>query len=91
MPNISIKRRHKLDPKHARAAAQRIAKDLNKRFGLICQWDGDEVRFDGVGVSGNITPEWQVTGGVRYWVETPDGGPTGWGARLFVTYLFPKG
>lgn len=33
----------------------------------------------------------QLTGGVRYWAETPDGGPTGWGARLAVTYLFPKG
>ena len=54
MPNISIKRRHKLDPKHARAAAQKIAKDLNKRYGLICQWDGDDVTFDGVGVSGNM-------------------------------------
>jgi putative polyhydroxyalkanoate system protein len=54
MPNISIKRRHKLDAKHARAAAQKIAKDLNKRYGLICQWDGDDVTFDGVGVSGNM-------------------------------------
>ena len=40
--------------KSARAAAQKIAKDLNKRYGLICQWDGDEVTFDGVGVSGNM-------------------------------------
>jgi len=54
MPNISIKRRHKLDPKHARSAAQKVAKDLNKRFGIICQWEGDEVTFDGVGVSGNM-------------------------------------
>jgi putative polyhydroxyalkanoate system protein len=54
VPNISIKRRHKLDAKQARAAAQKIAKDLNKRFGLICQWDGDDVTFDGVGVSGNM-------------------------------------
>jgi putative polyhydroxyalkanoate system protein len=54
MPSISIKRRHKLDAKRARTAAQKIAKDLNKRYGLICQWDGDEVTFDGVGVSGNM-------------------------------------
>lgn len=33
----------------------------------------------------------QLTGGVRYWADSPDGGPTGWGARLGVTYLFPKG
>ena len=54
MPNISIKRRHKLEPKKAHAAAQKIAKDLHKRFGIICQWDGDNVAFDGVGVTGNM-------------------------------------
>ena len=32
----------------------------------------------------------QLTGGARYWADTPEGGPDGWGARLAVTYLFPK-
>lgn len=32
----------------------------------------------------------QLTGGVRYWADGPDAGPDGWGARLVVTYLFPK-
>lgn len=32
----------------------------------------------------------QLTGGLRYWADTPEGGPDGWGARLAVTYLFPK-
>ena len=27
--------------------------------------------------------------GVRYWAETPEGGPHGWGARAIVTFLFP--
>jgi hypothetical protein len=27
--------------------------------------------------------------GVRYWVDGPDSGPQGWGARLVVTLLFP--
>jgi len=54
MPTISIKRRHKLDPKKAHAAAQRIAKDLHKRYGIICQWDGDNVAFDGVGLTGSM-------------------------------------
>jgi hypothetical protein len=32
-----------------------------------------------------------VQGGVRYWVDTPDGiGPEGWGFRLQLTLLFPK-
>jgi hypothetical protein len=32
----------------------------------------------------------QLTGGVRYWADSPEEGPDGWGARLVVTYLFPK-
>jgi hypothetical protein len=31
-----------------------------------------------------------VGGGARYWAESPDGGPHGWGARFVVTLLFPK-
>ena len=29
-------------------------------------------------------------GGVKYYAESPDGGPQGWGARLVFTLLFPK-
>ena len=32
----------------------------------------------------------QITGGVRYWVESPSTGPEGLGARLQLTLLFPK-
>ena len=28
--------------------------------------------------------------GARYWVETPDTGPDGWGLRAQLTLLFPK-
>jgi hypothetical protein len=28
--------------------------------------------------------------GARYWADSPDGGPKGWGARFVVTFLFPK-
>ena len=28
--------------------------------------------------------------GARYWLDSPDGGPEGWGARFQVTFLFPK-
>ena len=31
-----------------------------------------------------------VGAGVRYWAESPDSGPHGWGARAVVTLLFPK-
>jgi hypothetical protein len=29
-------------------------------------------------------------GGVRYWADSAPGGPSGWGARVLVTFLFPK-
>ena len=31
-----------------------------------------------------------VGGGLRYWADSPDGGPHGWGSRLIFTLLFPK-
>ena len=33
----------------------------------------------------------QLTGGLRYWAETPATGPSGWGFRFAVTLLFPEG
>jgi hypothetical protein len=32
----------------------------------------------------------QLSGGLRYWVHSPDEGPKNWGARLSITFLFPK-
>ena len=32
----------------------------------------------------------QVTVGARYWADSPEGGPEDWGARLQLTFLFPK-
>jgi hypothetical protein len=32
----------------------------------------------------------QVGGGIRYWMESPDSGPEGWGIRLQFTLLYPK-
>ena len=54
MPTISIQRRHKLDHKKAKAAAQKIAKDLHQRFDLECTWDGDNVAFQRPGLSGDM-------------------------------------
>lgn len=31
-----------------------------------------------------------LTAGVRYWAESPDSGPDGWGFRTAITLLFPK-
>jgi len=32
----------------------------------------------------------QIGGGVRYWVESPDSGPKGWGFRLNFVLVYPK-
>jgi len=32
----------------------------------------------------------QIGAGVRYWADSPDNGPEGWGGRLQLTFLFPK-
>lgn len=32
-----------------------------------------------------------IQGGVRYWAESPQGGPEGWGFRGQLTFLFPTG
>jgi len=54
MPTISIKRRHKLDQKRAKAAAEKIARDLKKRFELAYEWEGDHIAFERPGVSGSL-------------------------------------
>lgn len=32
----------------------------------------------------------QLQAGARYWADSPDSGPHGWGARVTATFLFPK-
>lgn len=32
----------------------------------------------------------QLMAGPRYWAASPDAGPDGWGARIGITFLFPK-
>jgi hypothetical protein len=31
-----------------------------------------------------------IGAGVRYWAESPTGGPQDWGFRLNLTFLFPR-
>jgi len=54
MPSIAIKRRHGLDQKRAKAAAEKIARDLNKRFNLEYAWEGDHIAFERPGLSGTL-------------------------------------
>ena len=32
-----------------------------------------------------------IGAGVRYWADSPDTGPEGWGGRAVLTFLFPTG
>ena len=55
MATISIARKHTLSHKKARAAAEKIAKDLNKRFDLDYEWNGERIEFERTGVSGHMS------------------------------------
>jgi putative polyhydroxyalkanoate system protein len=54
MAVISIARKHKLSHRKARDAADKIARDLKKRFALDYAWEGDDVAFERPGVSGRM-------------------------------------
>jgi putative polyhydroxyalkanoate system protein len=54
MPTISIARKHSLSHKKAKDVAEKIAKDLNKRFDLDYEWEGDHVNFSRPGVTGRM-------------------------------------
>jgi putative polyhydroxyalkanoate system protein len=55
MPTISITRKHGLPQKKAKTAAEKIAKELQKRFGLDYAWNGDKIEFERPGVSGTMS------------------------------------
>jgi len=52
MATISIERPHHLPQQQAKALAERVARDFEKRFDLDWHWEGDDVRFRRTGVSG---------------------------------------
>jgi putative polyhydroxyalkanoate system protein len=54
MSTISIARKHSLSHKRAKVVAEKIAKDLNKRFDLDYEWEGDHVNFARPGVTGRM-------------------------------------
>ncbi len=57
MADISIVHEHKLTPKKAREAAQKVADAIADEYGLACEWDGDVLRFERSGVQGQLTLE----------------------------------
>ena len=55
MADIDIRRAHNLGLEAARAAADRMADKLGKKFDLKGDWDGDVLRFERPGVTGSLT------------------------------------
>ena len=52
MATISVSKVHHLNHAKAKGVAEKMAKDLHKRFELRCTWDGDECRFERSGLTG---------------------------------------
>ena len=55
MATINLARKHTLSHKKAKAAAEKIAKDLNKRYDLAYAWNGDRIEFERPGVTGHMS------------------------------------
>ena len=55
MADIDIRRAHHLGHAAARAAADRMAEHLGRKFDLKGDWDGDVLRFQRPGVTGSLT------------------------------------
>ena len=54
MADIDIRRRHDLGLEGARAAADRMAGELARRFDLRGTWDGNAMRFERPGLKGTL-------------------------------------
>ena len=54
MAHIAIAKKHALTHPKARAAAEKIAVDLNKRFDLDYAWKGDDIEFKRSGLTGAL-------------------------------------
>ena len=54
MADIDLKRVHHLGMKAARHAADEMAKDLGRKFGLAGAWTGNTLHFDRPGVAGKL-------------------------------------
>ena len=57
-------------------------------------WEGEQWNFPVVAVASKVTKIGDqlvsIGGGVRYYVDSPDAGAEGWGARVVITLLFPR-
>ena len=54
MSTIELKRDHALGLKKAKVAAQRVADEMEREFGMTSEWDGNVLRFTRTGVTGEL-------------------------------------
>jgi putative polyhydroxyalkanoate system protein len=57
MSTIELKRDHALGMKKARAAAQRVADEMEREFGMTSRWEGNVLHFERTGVHGQLVVE----------------------------------
>jgi putative polyhydroxyalkanoate system protein len=57
MPEITIVQEHKLTPKKAREAAQKVAERMAAEYDMEWEWEGDVLFFERSGVQGSLTLE----------------------------------
>ena len=57
MAKIDIRRKHGQTPKAAKAAVEKTAVELGKKFGLTHRWEGDTLHFQRSGATGSIAVE----------------------------------
>ena len=55
MPDIDVHRVHNLGIEAARVAADRMAGDLGRKFGLRGTWEGNVLHFERPGVTGTLS------------------------------------
>jgi putative polyhydroxyalkanoate system protein len=53
--DIYLVQAHLLNPKKARAAAEKVALEMAQQFGMTSDWQGDTLKFQRSGVSGTLT------------------------------------
>ena len=54
MSVIDIQRSHQLTQQQARAAAERVAIELDQKFGLEHRWEGETLHFQRTGLNGHL-------------------------------------
>ena len=54
MATISVSKVHHLNHAKAKGVAEKMAKDLHRKFDLSCTWDGDNCLFERSGLTGKM-------------------------------------